>query len=149
MLELILVMALTGILLAAMAPMMLKSKTDEKFLQKVQEEIESRQNAARWYYNDYNAWPGSAANLKAPVANAYNPSGTPYLDPGCSETSAFGTNYVLSSTSNTFSVAVNAPADLAAETRSKTSKRGIYGRERLYHEGHNKCAKAGERIGRG
>ena len=113
MLELILVMALTGILLAAMAPMLLKSKTDEKFLQKVQEEIESRQNAARWYYNDYNAWPGSAANLKAPVVNAYNPSGTPYLDPGCSEISAFGTNYVLSSTSNTFSVAVNAPADLA------------------------------------
>ena len=119
MLELILVMALTGILLAAMAPMMLKSKTDEKFLQKVQEEIESRQNAARWYYNDYNAWPGSAANLKAPVPNTYNPAGTPYLDPGCSETSAFGTNYVFSSTSNTFTVSVDTPADLAARLGSR------------------------------
>lgn len=118
-LELLIVMVMLAVLASVITPQVLKSRTDETFLRKAQEEIEARLNAARWYYNDYGAWPGSAATLKAPVANSYNPAGTPYLSASVSEASPFGNDYAFTSDANTFSISVNVPPDLSTKLGSR------------------------------
>lgn len=117
-LEIIIVLFMLGVVATIVTPNVIKSRTDEVFIAKAQQEIEARLNAAKWYYNDYKDWPATAAVLKGPAANANNPSGTPYL-PAASETSPFNTSYVFSNDINTFSISVNVPNDLANRLGSR------------------------------
>lgn len=125
-LEIIMVIAIMSILAASVAPQMIKSKSDEIFLIKAQQEIEARQNAARWYYNDYGVWP-TIAQLKAPTPNTFNPTGSPYLNPSCSEASPFATSYVISSTITAFTVSVNVPSDLANRLMARLTSPSVSG----------------------
>lgn len=118
-LEIIIAMTILAILMTAFAPQIVKSKTDENIIAKAQMEVEARQNAARWFYNDYGFWPTNAGLLKAPVANVNNPAATPYLNPSSTEQSPFWSTYSFSVSSNTFAVNVIAPSDIAQRFGSR------------------------------
>lgn len=119
MLEMLIVIFIMSIMASLLTPQIIKGRTDDTFLRKSQEEIEARLNAARWYYNDYGAWPGSANVLKAPTPNSYNPAGTPYLSPSAAEGSPFASDYTFSSDTNTFTVSVSVPNDLSSKLGSR------------------------------
>lgn len=121
-------MFIVGILASTFLPTLAKNKVNLALVDKAVAEIKARLDASRWYFNDHDAWPSSASNLKSPPNDKYGNPVQPYLPAGASETSVFGSQYQFSSNNNMFTLTLTGiPAELVNPVASQVPNAVITG----------------------
>lgn len=102
-LEVLFVILMIGIIASSFAPQWMQSQVDRKILNKVATEVQTRIDAARYYYVDNGVFPTSLYQLKTGR----------YLPYSVSDNTPFGGTYQYVATSNYFSVRIpNVPQRL-------------------------------------